>query len=72
MMERMKKLKEKPLSFHVGWTVIAIMGINKAFFPEQFLYSKDLSFLTSNFSGLIIYTFLLLSALDVIKYDFKK
>ncbi len=67
-----KKIKEKPLSFHVGWVGIAILGINELFFRNQFLYSDKLSFLTSNFSGLVVFTFLVLSALEVIKYDFRK
>lgn len=67
-----KRMKEKPLSFYVGWIGIAILGINTLFFPNQFLYSDELSFLTSNFSGLIVYMFLFLSALEIIKYDLRK
>jgi tellurite resistance protein TehA-like permease len=65
-------LKEKPLSFYVGWTGLIVLGVNHYFFPNQFLYSDKLSFLTSNLSGLIVHLFFFLPALEIIKYDFRK
>jgi hypothetical protein len=72
-MKNFKKwIIEKPLSFYIGWIGLIILGANHYFFPDQFLYSDRLSFLTSNFSGLIVYMFFFLQALGIINYDFRK
>lgn len=72
-MKNFKKwIRERPLSFYVGWIGLIILGANHYFFPDQFLYSEKLSFLTSNFSGLIVYMFFFLPALGVINYDLRK
>lgn len=63
---------EKSMSFYIGWIGLIILGANHYFFPDQFLYSDRLSFLTSNFSGLIVYMLFFLQALGIINYDFRE
>ncbi len=65
-------LVERPMSFYIGWSGLIVLGANHYFFKNQYLYSEQLSFLTSNFSGLIVYLFFVLLALEIIKYDFRK
>lgn len=60
------------MSFYIGWIGLTILGANHYFFPDQFLYSDRLSFLTSNFFGLIVYMFFFLHVLGIINYDFRK
>ena len=72
MKKNNKWLIERPLSFYVGWIGLLILGANHYFFPDGFLYSDELSFLTSNLSGLIVYMFFFTQALEIFKYDFRK
>lgn len=67
-----KWIIDRPLSFYIGWIGLLILGVNHYFFQNQFLYSDHLSFLTRNFSGLIVYLFFFLPALEIVKYDFRK
>ena len=67
-----KWIIERPMSFYIGWIGLIVLGANHYFFPNQFLYSDRLSFLTSNLSGLIVYMFFFLPALGVVNYDFRK
>lgn len=65
-------MRKKPISFYLGCIGIVILGANKFYFPTQFLYSDELSFLTSNFSGLLVFMFFMLTALEAVKFDFRK
>lgn len=65
-------ITERPMSFYIGWFGLVLIGSNHYFYPNQFLYSNRLSFLTSNFSGLIVFMFFFLSALGIINYGFRK
>lgn len=66
-----KRLKEKPFSFFIGWIGIVIILMNNKFFQGHFLYSNELSFLTSNISGIIFFMFFLLSAVEIINFDIR-
>lgn len=65
-------MRKKPISFYLGCIGIVILGANKFYFPNQFLYSDELSFLTSHFSGLLVFMFFTLTAFEIITFDFRK
>lgn len=67
-----KRMKEKPLSFYVGWFGIAIMVLNNQFFQGYFLYSEELSFLTSDVFGIMFFLFFLLQAVEIINFDWRE
>ncbi|MBM6615134.1 hypothetical protein JTF06_09570 [Desemzia sp. RIT804] len=67
-----EKMKRKPISFYIGWVGISVLGINEFFFSNRFLYSDGLSFLTSNFSGLLVFLFFFLLALEVVTFDLRR
>ncbi|MFL2132411.1 hypothetical protein [Desemzia sp. FAM 24101] len=65
-------MRKKPISFYLGCIGIVTLGANKFYFPNQFLYSDELSFLTSNFSGLLVFTFFMLATFEIFTFDFRK
>lgn len=65
-------MRKIPISFYIGCIGIVILGANKFFFPNQFLYSDELSFLTSNFTDLLVFMFFMLIALKAITFDIRK
>ena len=64
-----RKLQQKPLSFFIGWAAVLIIVLNSQFFQGQFLYSQELSFLTSDVSGVLFFLFWLMLAVEIINFD---
>lgn len=67
-----RKLQQKPLSFFIGWGAVLIIVLNNQFFQGQFLYSQELSFLTSDVTGVLFFLFWLLLAVEIVNFDFGK
>ena len=67
-----RKLQQKPLSFFIGWIGVLVIVLNNQFFQGRFLYSQELSFLTSDISGVLFFLFWIMLAVEIVNFDFGK